>query len=62
MTHPSLDIAGPSDGTVAVDETRLAGLETDYVEVHLQHSDIMWDSGVAQLVVSFLLTQKFRRD
>ncbi len=54
---------GPSDGTVAVDETRLKHLapdiETDFVTVPLQHSDIMWDDEVAALVVSFLQTQRF---
>jgi hypothetical protein len=55
--------AGPSDGTVAVDETRLNHLapdiEADFVTVHQQHSDIMWDDQVATLVVSFLQTQRF---
>jgi hypothetical protein len=48
---------------VAVAETRLADLapniETDFVTVPQQHSDIMWDDHVAALVVSFLQTQKF---
>ncbi len=55
--------AGPSDGTVAVDETRLQHLgftETDFITVHLQHSDLMWADEVAELVVRFLQTKKFR--
>lgn len=34
-------------------------IETDFVAVPQQHSDIMWDEEVAALVVSFLQTQRF---
>ena len=51
---------------MAVAETRLRDLapdiETDFMTVPQQHSDIMWDDHVAALVVSFLQTQKFATD
>jgi len=51
--------SGPNDGTVSVEETKLPQM-TDFIEVHLQHSQVMWAPLVFKLVVRFLKTQRFR--
>ncbi len=53
--------AEPSDGTVAVEETRVAGM-VDFIEIGATHSFIMWNSGVLEQVVYFLQHGHFDHD
>lgn len=46
-------IVGPSDGTVAVEETRISGL-TDHIEVPVSHTGLVYSRQVAQLAGRFL--------
>ncbi len=48
----------PSDGTVTVEETRVAGM-VDFIEVGATHSFIMWNTGVLDQVVYFLQNGHF---
>lgn len=52
---------GPNDGTVAVQETRLPDM-ADFVELPVQHSEMMWDDKVMDLVITFLKTSRFARE
>lgn len=49
---------GPSDGTVAVAETRLAGL-ADHLVVRTSHTGLVLSAGVAEQVVAFLEDGRF---
>lgn len=51
-------IPQPSDGTVAVAETRLAGM-TDHVEVPASHSSMLWSKAVSRQAVHFLQNGRF---
>jgi pimeloyl-ACP methyl ester carboxylesterase len=53
-------LASPNDGTVAVDETRLAGA-TDHVVLHCTHLSMLWSRAVAEQVVCFLRSGHFER-
>lgn len=59
MIKSVLPGAGESDGTVAVEETRLPKGMTDFVTVDATHTNIMKDPRVGQLVVNFLRNGKF---
>lgn len=50
--------AGPSDGTLSVEETKSAHM-TDFVTVDAPHTRIMYSDTVGEHVVSFLQTGKF---
>jgi pimeloyl-ACP methyl ester carboxylesterase len=50
----------PSDGTVAVAETRLAGAH-DHIVLRVAHMSLLWSSEVARQVEHFLLTGRFDR-
>jgi pimeloyl-ACP methyl ester carboxylesterase len=52
---------GPSDGTVAVSETKLAGVK-DHVCVATSHSGLVLSRKVAEQVAAFLCHGKFLRD
>jgi pimeloyl-ACP methyl ester carboxylesterase len=52
--------ADPSDGTVAVSETRLPGL-ADHVEIASSHSGLIFSAEAAELVGNFLEAGRFRR-
>ena len=54
-------LQGASDGTVSVEETRVAGM-TDFVELPATHSLMMWQSAVLNQVEYFLLRGHFRRN
>lgn len=47
------DLPEPNDGTVAVEETRIAGA-TDYTNLPLTHTQLMFDRVAARQVVHFL--------
>lgn len=49
---------GPNDGTVAVDETRLAGA-TDFITLPVGHFGLLYSERVAIQVVTFLRAGKF---
>lgn len=49
---------GPNDGTVAVAETRLAGL-TDHVVLPVTHTTMLFDAAVARQAIAFLRTGAF---
>jgi pimeloyl-ACP methyl ester carboxylesterase len=49
----------PSDGTVAVSETRLPGL-ADHIAIPCSHSGLIFSSAAAELVGRFLETGRFR--
>ena len=51
--------AGPSDGTVAVAETRVDGL-TDRVEVPANHTSMLFSGEVRRLAAQFLRVGRFR--
>ncbi|MBN1240913.1 MAG: alpha/beta fold hydrolase [Gammaproteobacteria bacterium] len=53
-------LASPNDGTVAVEETRLAGA-TDHVVLHCTHMSMLWSRPVAEQVVRFLQAGRFDR-
>ncbi|KGQ18821.1 hypothetical protein LF41_355 [Lysobacter dokdonensis DS-58] len=50
--------AGEHDGTVAVDETRLAGLK-DHVVIPASHSGLLFSALAAEQTVAFLSTGRF---
>ncbi|PLW69687.1 alpha/beta fold hydrolase [Pseudohalioglobus lutimaris] len=50
---------GPSDGTVLVEETRVAGM-TDFITVPASHSFLMWHDFVLEQVSHFLNHGSFR--
>lgn len=52
-------LQGPSDGTVAVEETRLAGL-TDHVIVSASHTGLLFSVRAARQVVEFLRHGQFQ--
>jgi len=54
-------LEGPSDGTVSVEETRVAGM-VDFIELGASHTFIMWDSQVLDQVVFFLREGHFDHD
>ncbi|SFR64791.1 Alpha/beta hydrolase family protein [Marinobacter daqiaonensis] len=54
-------IPGEDDGTVAVDNTRLEGMD-DFIEVPASHSFMMYDDEVIAQTVHFLKTGAFRHD
>lgn len=49
---------GPSDGTVAVAETRVPGL-AGHVEVHTSHTGLLFSADAARHVAAFLQTGRF---
>jgi hypothetical protein len=51
-------LASPNDGTVAVEETRLAGA-TDHVVLHCTHLSMLWSRPVAEQVIAFLRCGRF---
>lgn len=51
-------LGGPSDGTVRVEETRLAGAR-QHLTVHASHSALVFSSTVARQVAQFLSTGRF---
>ena len=51
-------VASPSDGTVSVAETRLAGL-ADHVEVPISHTGLVYSREVARLAGRFLSEGRF---
>ena len=53
------DLPEPHDGLVSVDETRLAGA-TDYTEVKTTHTGLLFNPEVAEQVIVFLTTGRFR--
>jgi pimeloyl-ACP methyl ester carboxylesterase len=50
----------PSDGTVAIAETRLAGAR-DHIVLKVAHMSLLWSGEVARQVEHFLLTGRFHR-
>ncbi|WP_206613402.1 esterase/lipase family protein [Parahaliea mediterranea] len=48
----------PSDGTVAVSETRVAGM-TDFIAMPASHTFMMWNAGVQAQVMHFLRYGRF---
>jgi pimeloyl-ACP methyl ester carboxylesterase len=53
-------LQGPSDGTVAVAETWLAGAR-DHVTLPVSHTGLLFSRGVADAVAAFLRTGRFPR-
>lgn len=51
-------LAAPHDGTVSVEETRIAGL-ADHCTVDATHTGLLFSSDVAELTVGFLRNGKF---
>jgi pimeloyl-ACP methyl ester carboxylesterase len=51
----------PNDGTVAVDETMIAGL-TDHIVLPVSHVALLWSSAVAAQTEHFLLHGRFLRE
>jgi hypothetical protein len=54
----SFFVPDPSDGTVSVASTSLAGM-SDFVTVRKSHTFIMRSADVADYVIQFLLTGRF---
>ncbi len=52
-------LPSPHDGTVAVEETRLEGA-TEHIVLPVSHLSMLWSGGVAEQVVSFLSSGRFR--
>lgn len=50
--------AGPNDGTVAVDETRIAGA-ADHIVLPVSHFAMLWSGAVSRQIVRFLRTGRF---
>ena len=48
----------PNDGTVAVEETRLAGA-TEHLVLHCTHFSLLWSPGAAEHVIRFLKAGRF---
>lgn len=53
-------IPGPDDGKVAVERTKVAGMQ-DFLLVHASHTFIMRDAHVLTQIAHFLQTGRFRR-
>ena len=53
--------AEPNDGTVAVDETKIAGL-ADHIVLPVSHVALLWSTSVAAQVVHFLEQGRFRHE
>lgn len=51
----------PNDGTVAVDETRIAGL-ADHIVLPVSHVALLWSASVAAQVAHFLEQGRFRHE
>jgi hypothetical protein len=51
----------PNDGTVAVEETRVAGL-TDHIVLPVSHIAMLWSARVANQVAHFLEHGRFRHE
>jgi triacylglycerol lipase len=51
---------GPGDGTVAVSETLVSGL-SDFLELPVSHSLMMWDDEVIEQTIFFLRHGRFKR-
>lgn len=51
-------LASPNDGTVAVEETRLAGA-SDHVVLRCTHLSMLWSGEVAEHVIRFLMRGRF---
>jgi len=51
----------PNDGTVAVDETLIAGL-TDHIVLPVSHVALLWSTSVGSQVANFLEQGRFRRE
>lgn len=54
----SHSIEGPSDGTVTVEETKVAGM-SDFLELPATHTLMMWQKAVLNQIVHFLAHGKF---
>lgn len=54
-------IDGDNDGTVAVEETRIAGL-ADHVTVRASHTGLLLSAHAADQVIAFLRTGRFSRE
>lgn len=57
LTSPALEDI-PNDGTVAVAETRVDGMQ-DFIVLDVDHSFLMWRSAVLDQVVTFLREGRF---
>jgi len=53
-------LTAPHDGTVAVEETQLAGV-TDHCTVDATHTGLLFSSTVADLAIDFLRTSRFQQ-
>ena len=53
------DLGGPSDGTIAVSETRLPGL-ADHLVLPVTHTGMLFSGEVAAATSTFLQTGRFR--
>lgn len=53
------DLGGPNDGTVAVEETRLAGA-TDHIVLSISHTAMLFSGEVAQQTAQFLAHGRFQ--
>lgn len=51
-------LPSPNDGTVAVEETQLAGA-ADHVVLRCTHLSMLWSRSVAEHVIRFLMTGRF---
>jgi pimeloyl-ACP methyl ester carboxylesterase len=54
-------LRGPSDGTVALEETRLPGL-SDHLVVPASHTGLLFSSEVARQAIEFLRHGRFRKE
>jgi pimeloyl-ACP methyl ester carboxylesterase len=53
-------LPGPNDGTVAVEETRLAGA-ADHIVLHVSHASMLFSADVATQTIEFLRQGRFVR-
>ncbi len=53
-------LEGPNDGTVLVEETRLAGA-TEHLTLNISHSSLVFSATVSRQVAAFLRTGRFDR-
>lgn len=53
-------LGAPSDGTITVEETQLAGA-TDHIVIHTGHTGMLFSAAVASQAGAFLCTGRFRR-
>ncbi|MEM7284049.1 MAG: alpha/beta hydrolase, partial [Pseudomonadota bacterium] len=51
----------PSDGTVTVAETKVAGM-SDFLELPATHTLMMWQTDVLEQIVAFLTEGRFIRN